>query len=191
MKATLKLILTLTVICAVAGVLLAMTYAVTLKPVREARTAERLAALSTVLPEYDNNPDTAVCDVEQDGIPWRFHVARNHGVYAGTAFETRSVKGYGGDIVLMVGVDADGKVHGIEILEQKETPGLGAKIKDDAFKQGFAGRPVKRTAWRVRKDQGDIDQITAATISSRAVVEAVGSGLAVYAAHEDAIRATR
>ena len=91
----------------------------------------------------------------------------------------------------MVGVNAAGEIQGVEILKQLETPGLGARITEPGFRQGFAGRNIADTDWRVRKDGGDIDQITAATISSRAVVEAVKAGVEVFKRNEEQIRNTR
>ena len=99
-----------------------------------------------------------------------------------------SPKGYGGTIRLLVGVNAAGTVQGLAVLEQKETPGLGAKIKDDGFRGQFKGLRIIDTRWKVRKDGGDVDEITAATISSRAVVEAVARGLDVYRRHEATIQ---
>ena len=181
MKEFFKLVGILTVICAAAGLLLAVVQRATKEPIEAAGRAERLDAIKRVLPPYDNEPDRNSVTVEgPHGNPWTFYVARRDGAFAGAAFETVSSQGYGGDIVVMVGVSADDQVHAIEILKAKETPGLGAKIADPEFKSQFAGRDIQTTTWAVKKDQGDIDQITAATISSRAVVSAVEKALKVY-----------
>jgi electron transport complex protein RnfG len=187
MKETFRLILVLTAICLGAGLLLAYVNKLTAAPIREAERAEKLRAISRVLPEYDNQPDKDVHEASHRGRHWTFYVARQDGRVVGAAFETTSSKGYGGNITLMVGVQAGGKVKGIEILKQKETPGLGAKIQNPEFRKRFAGRSIEGTDWRVRKDGGDIDEITAATISSRAVLEAVEVGLKAYKAHAAAI----
>ena len=190
MKETLRLVLVLTVICVIAGVLLAWVNNLTAGPIAEAERAERVQAINKVLPAYDNTPDGNTFQVEEAGRKWTFYVARLTEQFVGAAFSSTSRKGYGGDITVMVGVNAAGKVQAIEILKQKETPGLGAKIGDKGFKALFSGRDIRGTNWAVRKDRGDIDQITAATISSRAVVEAVKTGLDVYLNNEKAIRAT-
>ena len=91
----------------------------------------------------------------------------------------------------MVGLTADNAVNAIEILDQNETPGLGAKIDSDEFKGGFAGRGIADTKWLVTRDKGDIEGITAATISSRAVIQAVKQGLDAYREHEATIRSAR
>ena len=80
-----------------------------------------------------------------------------------------------------------GMGYDVVVLEQKETPGLGAKIDSSGFRSQFAGLPIGDTRWAVKKDQGDIDAITAATISSRAVTEAVKEGLDIYMTNRNKI----
>lgn len=188
MKNILRLTLTLTVICVVAGGLLASVDRLTRDPIAAALRAEKSAALATVLPECDNTPDTDTVVVSADNVDWTFYIARRAGETVGAAYVTSSSAGYGGNISLMVGLTATGTVHAIAILEQKETPGLGAKISEPDFRDQFKGRSIADTNWAVKKDQGDIDQITAATISSRAVVQAIKTGLDVYRTHEEVIR---
>jgi len=190
MKEMLRLSVVLTLVAAVAGLLLAQTHKLTEEPIRRAKRAERVAALRKVLPAYDNEPDRNKCALQQAGRAWAFAVARKGGVFVGAAFESVSEKGYGGSIRVLVGVLPDGTVQGVEILEHRETPGLGAKIAKDAFRKQFAGRPAAATNWAVDKDGGDIHAITGATISSRAVVDAVKTGLAVYQKHTAEIAAT-
>ena len=188
MKSLLSLVLVLGAICLVAGALLAFVNQVTERPIAEAMRREKLAAIEQVLPAHDNQPDTDLVTLEDGGKTWTFFVGRKGGRYVGAAFEVTSSKGYGGTIRLMVGVNADGTMEGLAVLEQKETPGLGAKIQDPGFRDGFRGRSLTNTNWKVRKDGGDIDAITAATISSRAVTDAVAEGIEVYLRHETAIR---
>jgi electron transport complex protein RnfG len=99
--------------------------------------------------------------------------------------------GYSGNIEIMVGVDPAGAVTGIEILSHAETPGLGAKITQPAFKKQFVGKNLENADWRVKKDGGQFDQITGATISPRAVVGAVHRGLEFFAGHRDEILAPK
>ena len=91
----------------------------------------------------------------------------------GTAIQAGSKKGYNGLIELMVGFSPDGKIYKIDVLQQKETPGLGTKITEDKFKNQFDGQDPKSFVLKVTKDGGEVDAITAATISSRAFCEAV------------------
>ncbi len=186
MKDSLRLIIVLSVICAAAGLLLAAVNKITTAPIAAAGRTEKLNAMQEVLPEFDNEPDTDCVTIpDSDAV---FFVARKDGTFSGAAFEVSSDKGYGGKIVLMVGVNAYDEVQGIEILKQLETPGLGAKIESLEFKNGFPGRSLSQTKWAVQKDGGDIDQITAATISSRAVTEAIREGIAVYLANKSRIQ---
>jgi len=191
MKELVRMVVVLTLICLVAGMLLAWVNSLTAEPIRRAEKKDKLAAIEKVLSEFDNQPSANTFAVEEKAKMWTFSVARLNDKFAGAAFEATSSKGYGGDIVLMVGVDADAKVHAIEILKHKETPGLGARITGNTFKDLFAGRSIRKTQWRVKKDRGQIAEITAATISSRAVVEAVKAGLDVYLKYEAAIKSTR
>lgn len=185
MKEMLKLIVTLTLICLIAGGLLAGVDALTRERIAEVKKQREQTARNAVLPEHDNTPEAVT--VHHSGKDWAFHVARKAGAFAGAAVETMSPNGYGGEIRLMVGFNAAGKSTGIAILEQKETPGLGANIDTPDFRDRFADKDIEKTNWRVRKDGGDIDHITAATISSRAVTDAVREALEAYLANRQQI----
>ena len=180
MKETLRLVIVLTVICLAAGFMLAWVNMLTAEQIAKAEMGEKLEALRAVLPEYDNVPSSNTCTIEEDGNTWVFYVARNGNDFVGAAFETTSSEGYGGDITVMVGVTAQKHLCAIDVLKAKETPGLGAKIDEPVFKNQFADKAIETTTWAVTKDQGDIHAITAATISSRAVVTAVDQGLDVF-----------
>jgi Na+-translocating ferredoxin:NAD+ oxidoreductase subunit G len=79
-----------------------------------------------------------------------------------------------------VGITPEGTVHGVEILTHAETPGLGDKIEARWWKEQFAGKNLANADWRVKKDGGQFDQITGATISPRAIVTAVRGGLEFF-----------
>lgn len=85
--------------------------------------------------------------------------------------------GYSGLIRIMLGVDASGRIHGVYILEHRETPGLGSKICNPEFLDQFKGKSLRNFTFAVEKDGGDVDAVTSATISSRAVTEALKTGL--------------
>lgn len=188
MKELARLVLTLTVICVLSGLLLGWVHGLTEEPINAALREERLAAVWQVIPPFDNSPDEDAVTVTEDGREWTFYVGRKEGRFSGTAVESFSDKGYGGTITVMVGITADGHLQGIQILQQQETPGLGARIQEADFKDQFSGKSITETRWAVRKDQGDVDQITAATISSRAVVDAVQRGIKVYQEHKAEIQ---
>ncbi len=190
MKETLRLVVTLTLICLISGGLLAGFDGLTRERIAKVNIQRRQTALEAVLPgtnQYDNTPISDAVTVRHLDRDWTFFTARKAGVFAGAAVETGSPNGYSGKIRLMFGFDAEGKSVGIAILEQKETPGLGANIDTKKFRDKLAGIDLLKTNWHVKKDGGDIDHITAATISSRAVVDAVREALDAYMANRQAI----
>ncbi len=188
MKEFARLIITPTLICLLAGVLLAAVHKVTEEPIRRARQQEKSDALQQVLPTCDNDPMADTVIGTENCIEWTFYIARRGSLFAGVAVIVTTPEGYGGDITVMVGINADDEVQAIAILDQKETPGLGANIKTDVFRARFEGRHIQKTNWAVTKDGGDIDGMTAATISSRAVVDAVKVGVDAYLKHKDRIQ---
>lgn len=190
MKELVKLVVVLTLISALAGVLLAFTNKVTRAPIEAARRQEMLDALAQVLPLFDNQPDTCLKTISDEGAGWTFHIARKENQFAGTAFVTTSMKGYGGPISIMVGLNADDTLRKIRVLSQQETPGLGSKIAHGPFATQFDGKSIPNTRWAVTKDGGEIHAITGATISSRAVTDAIKRGCDVYAKHKADIAET-
>lgn len=192
MKDTVKMVAVLTLICAVAAGLLAFTNAVTKGPIEQVKRAELLNAIKKVLPDYDNEPDRNIFSVSADGRDWEIYVARKDSAYSGAAISSFSDEGYSGRIRVLVGVRPDGTVSGVEMLEQSETPGLGAKIALPEFRDQFKGRPLEPLSdWAVVQDGGKINAITGATISPRAVCDAVKRALSVYENKKDAIAAVK
>jgi len=184
-----RLVVTLTLITLGAGLLLSLVESLTRAPIAEQRRLETLRALQTVLPPFDNNPDAdsiaLVIGQDKKGrdLERTFYRGRLNGVISGIAFTVVAADGYSGNISMMVGVDPAGTVSGLEILSSAETPGLGDKITRSEFKSQFKGKTLDGVDWRVRKDGGDFDQITGATISPRAVVKAVHQGLLFFRDH--------
>lgn len=196
MNALPRLVVTLTLITAGAGLILSLVEQVTRAPIAEQRRQEMLRALSSVLPEFDNQPDTdrveLVVGTDKRGREVRRVVYRGRkgGAVTGLAFKLTAPDGYSGNIDVMLGILPDGTVQGIEILTHNETPGLGDKIAAPVFKDQFRGRSLENADWRVRKDGGEFDQLTGATISPRAVVGAVRAGLEFYRDNRQTILTT-
>lgn len=188
MNESVKLVVVLTIICLGGGILLAWVNDLTEAPIKAAAAIEKAEAIKEVLPKHDNDPNASVYSAVKEGVTNTFYVARKGGTYVGVAFSTVSKNGYNGDIEIMVGINADDKVQAIKILNQSDTPGLGAKIKEPKFTGQFRDKDVKTTKWMVKKDNGDLDAITAATISSRAVAEAIKAGLDLYLENINEIR---
>ncbi len=173
----LNMILSLTCIALVAAALLSGVYLLTQENIEAQKIAKQAAAISAVLPAHERiaEPETV------QGLT--VHKAYTGDTFAGAAVETES-NGFGGKIRLMVGFDNDSHITGYEVLEQAETPGLGTHIVEwfknaDKEKQNIIGRKATG-AMTVSKDGGDVDAITAATISSRAFLEAVNKAYEAY-----------
>jgi len=182
MKDTAKLILVLTLICAVSSALLAAVYNITKAPIDVALERRKITAAAKVLPEGTSLPEKTVVGDET------FFVVRKGGQLSAVAVEGRSKNGYGGEIVLMVGLSGDGRLVNYQELVANETPGLGTKIESDTFRKPLLGRALN-SDWRVKKDGGEVDAITAATISSRAALECIRDAIAKYQRATDALKA--
>lgn len=172
MKNNYSMILVLGIFSVVAAFLLSLTYQGTKDKIEEAYRQELIKALNIVLPPHDNQPDKDIINIEGKTV----YIARKDGKLAGIAFKSLSSKGYSGDIDVLLGVEKNSKIYGIEILRHAETPGLGSKIETDKFKNSFKGLTVSDKI-AVKKDGGIIDQFSGATISPRAVCEAVSVGI--------------
>ncbi len=114
--------------------------------------------------------------------------ARHDGEVTAVAIPVVTHRGYSGDIRLLIGVDTEGEIQGVRVIQQRETPGLGDKIKADKtdWILGFSGRSLgdpPAESWAVRKDGGRFDQFTGATVSPRAVVGAVKEALIYVERH--------
>lgn len=177
LESTLKnMMLSLTCITIVAGAALAGVNMLTEATINAQKEAQKQAAISAVLPEH-----ARIAEAEQVGdfVIYRAFDANDR--YAGAAVQAVT-NGFGGKIKMMVGFDADNRIVNYAVLEQAETPGLGTHIVEwfkNAAKPGqnIIGRQAdgKMT---VSKDGGDVDAITAATISSRAFLNAVNAAYA-------------
>lgn len=176
-----RLALSLMAVCVAAALVLAVTDRLTRGPIAEQKRQEVLRSLASVLPPHTNDPDRDTRAVRLDsGEDVTLYLARQGEDWVGTALEVTARDGYSGDIDVMVGVDRRGVLTGVAILAHAETPGLGDGIlKHRDWLPSFRGRSLSNTRWAVKKDGGDIDQFTGATISPRAVVGAVHRALEV------------
>ena len=147
-------------------------YLITEEPIAAAKVAAVNAALEQVLPEYEA---TTSQTIEVNDMPIVAHPATGAGKAVGYAIESISKNGFGGAVRLMVGFDTEGTILNINVLEQKETPGLGTKMAEEGnpLLASLKDKKAAEVNMTVRKDGGDIDALTAATISSRAYAEAV------------------
>ena len=179
MESSLKnMTLVLFVITLVAATAVGMVYKVTEEPIALAKAAGKTLALSRVLPEFDNDPMAEEEVFDMEGIPVTVYPAKKEGETVGYAVETATNRGFSGEIRMMIGFLPDGKIHNIQVLQHAETPGLGGKIADpdNVLAVSFRGNNPADLQMSVRKDGGDIDAITASTITSRAYIDAVARG---------------
>ena len=170
----LNMTLTLFIVTLVSSTALGFIYEFTKEPIAKAKSAKQVMAINKVVPEFDNSPVKDLKKVPIDGDTVYLFPAKENGKLVGTAVETFTNKGFGGTIRLMVGLLPDGTIKNIAVLESKETPGLGDKIMKSKsnFSLQFNGKNPATFKLSVKKDGGDVDAITASTISSRAFCSA-------------------
>ena len=177
-----NMLITLFIVTLVASTALAYVYEITKEPIAAARLAKKLAAIDQVVTGYDNNPvdDMYTIPALNGSDSLEVYPAWKNGELVGAAIRSFSKNGYGGLIWIMVGLKPDGEIKDVVVIEHKETPGLGSKMSDPSFKGQFADLDPSKTTLKVKKDGGDIDAITAATISSRAFCDAVELAVGSY-----------
>lgn len=170
-----NMLVALVVITLVASLLLGFVYNSTKTPIALAKAEKVNNAIKAVLPEFDNNPSEQAQTLSLDGGELTVYRAYKGELPVGTAVKTFSKNGFGGTIELMVGFMPDSSIHRIAVVSHNETPGLGDKIDPSKsnFCVQFEGKHPDHFALSVRKDGGDVDAITASTISSRAYCDAV------------------
>ncbi len=180
MESTLKnMVLSLTLISMVMVAGLGFVYNLTKDTIATAEKQKEVLAVKKVLPSFDNNPIAEMKEI--DGLT--FYPAKKNGKFIGCAVKTFTNKAFSGRFDLMVGFLADGTIKTIEVLEQKETPGLGAKMTEPKFKDQFNGKNPASFPLLVKKDGGKVDAISAATISSRAFCDGVQKAYDLYMKH--------
>ena len=173
--------LCLLVICLVCSALLAGVYALTKEPIDAAAKAKNEAAIKEVL------PDVAVTIEEErtvdfEGATYTYNLAYDElGNTVGCAINV-APSGFGGPISIKVGFDINGVIWNTKVLSQAETPGLGAKCVEPAFSDQFKGFDPAQKTLAVKKDGGDVDAITASTITSRAYAEGLALAVKVFQA---------
>jgi electron transport complex protein RnfG len=187
-----NMVLTLFVITVVASLALGGVYNLTLEPIAAAKKAARERAIKLVLPSFDSLnsfkvPIVAVPEImagngDQDSL--EFHQAYAKGEVVGVAVSSFSNQAYDPtQIQIMVGFLPDGVIDSTVVTQQKETPGLGTKMTEAKFNGQFAGKNPATFNISVTKDGGEVDAITASTISSRAVCEAINRAYETYVSY--------
>ncbi|MES2606282.1 MAG: electron transport complex subunit RsxG [Pseudomonadota bacterium] len=187
-----------------AGILIAGVYLLTAARIADQQLATQRAALAEVLPTnlHDNDLlsarfelDPAGSDYQQLSLlglhePRAAYLAMKDGTAVGVILPLETEQGYGGPIVLLIGITAEGELTGVRTVQHNETVGLGDKIDlaISSWMHSFDNRSLANTPdvlWYVKKDGGDFDQFVGATITPRAVVAAVHNALLFFDANRE------
>jgi electron transport complex protein RnfG len=189
----LSMVVSLLVITLVSGLSLGFVNDLTAGPKAKAKLEKKIKALQLVLPAFDNNPVEEVAkissDLAKDSIEMYPAFAENN--FVGAAIIGSSEKGFSGLVKLMIGFTENGQIQNIEVLEQKETPGLGTKMKDEKFLKQFRGIDPSTYNLKVKKDGGDVDALTGATITTRAFGEAVQMGYNEFVENKESLKTSK
>jgi len=187
--------LLLTIAAVVGGGLVATVHELTAERILVNERAALLSNLDALVPadRRDNNPLNDTMEVVSANFlgsnkPLTVYRARRKGRTVAIILTAIAPNGYSGAIKLLVGVNSDGSLAGVRVINHHETPGLGDKIELEKshWILGFNGKSLhnpQRTGWAVRKDGGAFDQFTGATITPRAVVRAVYNALKFFHDH--------
>lgn len=180
------MVLVLVGVAVVIGAVLAWVNNITEQPIAEKAQQTLAAGIKEVMNSTDikvEDPDTVKMEIQGKESIFTIHnVYATDGAYIGSAVESTTM-GFGGDLKVLVGFNAEGTILGYTILQASETPGLGAKADNWFQKDGkgnIIGKSVANGELKVNKDGGDVDAITASTITSRAFLKAVNQAYTAY-----------
>ena len=152
---------------------------ITAEPIAAAKALATKEAIANVVPSFESNE---ISEQTIDEMPIKVYTATSGDGIVGYAVESMTKSGFGGAIRMMVGFLPDGKIFNVNVLEQAETPGLGTKMCDEgnALISSIKDKNVFTIEFKVKKDGGELDALTAATISSRAYYDAVARAKEAY-----------
>lgn len=174
------------VFAAITAALIATTFVLTKQPIKENIRQQKSEKLLEIIGDIQTDNDVFAQTISLEGKEFGYqdkiqaHIAMFQGQTKSIIFPVKSSTGYSGNITLLVGVNADTSIAGVRVVSHKETPGLGDKLelKKSPWVLSFNARKKSSLQrWAVKKDGGDFDQFTGATITPRAVVNAVGKTL--------------
>jgi Na+-translocating ferredoxin:NAD+ oxidoreductase subunit G len=164
-----NMILSLVLISMTMSAALGFVYLKTKNPIEMASKQKETEAINQVFPDFDSDPMANA--TEKNGVTIYQLMLQNK--LSGFAIKTFTDKGFGGHIEMMAGFKPDGTITKVVVLSHKETPGLGTKMTDAKFSSQFPGKNPSQYQLKVKKDGGQVDAITAATVSSRAYCDAL------------------
>lgn len=181
------MILSLGIIGVVAGALLGGMYAITKKPIEDSEKKQLTASIAEVAPPFDNSPEDDRDTINLQGRDFVVYPALENGKLNGAAVLGYTMEGFSGEVAVLCGFDAQGNVKDYRVIRHAETPGLGAKMEewfhDPTGARSVIGKNPSVVSFYVTKDKdknGQIDAITAATISSRAFLGVMRDAYMAY-----------
>lgn len=175
MKESIRLVVVVTLICLISALLVSVAHEITLKPIAEAAKRQKQEAILAVLPAGAPAFEELAVAIDESTTNTYWKTEK------GYAMEMKAPNGYAGEIKLMLGFTREGDFWSYKVLSHNETPGLGAQITA-GFIDNVKERSASDTTWKTTKDGGDIVPITSATISSRAVCDAIRRGVKIFEA---------
>jgi len=184
-----NMVVSLFVITIISGFSLGYVNDLTIGPKAKAKLEKKVNALKLVLPAFDNNPveDMKLVNSEKVVDSVEIYPAYSNNEFVGAAVIGSSDKGFSGLVKIMVGFNASGIIENVVVLEQKETPGLGTKMTEDKFLLQFKGIDISTFKLKVKKDGGNVDALTGATISSRAFCDATQLAYDAFIKNNDSL----
>ncbi|MBP7636082.1 RnfABCDGE type electron transport complex subunit G [Candidatus Ozemobacteraceae bacterium] len=204
----LYLVMILTLFSAVSGLLLALVNTITKDRIAQVAIETQKKALTEIIPEFDATEVETILPDPMD--PFELIICKKAGAITGIAIklssrllspqdlqklsiapDARQDPAYSDPIKLLVGFTPDRKISGVSVIQCRETPGLGTKINTKQYKSNFAGYGIDEKTWLVKKDGGNVEQITAATISSRAMTSTVAKAIAIFKARATALNLSK
>ena len=175
-----NMVISLLVITLVAGLSLGFVQQVTKDPIANSKQQKQIEAISAVVPAFNNNPLETCEKVAVDDDSLAVYTAQNGDEIVGLAILSSTNSGFGGNVQIMVGFNPDGTIYNTSVVTHQETPGLGDQMTTEKFRSQFIGFDCKTKKARVKKDGGDVDALTAATISSRAFCSAINKAYRAF-----------
>lgn len=184
------MVVSLGLVTVVAAAVLSYVHEVTEGPIADMERQKKIDAIAEVVPPFDNDPMADIWVDSESGCT--VYIAKKGGDIVGGAVESYSLDGFSGRIDVIFGFDIEGTVTGYRVINHAETPGLGAKMeqwfRDAQGNRSVIGRNPATSGMIVAKDGGDIDGITAATISSRAFLDALRRGYESFKKSNNTVR---
>jgi Na+-translocating ferredoxin:NAD+ oxidoreductase subunit G len=180
-----NMVVTLFAVTFIAAAALGFVYDLTKEAIALSKMKAQSEAIEKVLPEFDELGESFKVALPSANDSLEFFPALKNGERIGFAVKTYTNNGFSGYISIMAGIDSSGNLSGYAVLEHAETPGLGSKMdvwfrNEQKPQQNVIGKNPVTHSFKVTKDGGDFDAITASTITSRAFLEALSKAFDAY-----------